>query len=113
LGTPALANTAALAGISFPTGGSPGRVRENLPYAGYGQGRVLASPLRLARIAAAIGTDGMIREPSMVRQATPAAPRPFLSEDAAHLLAGYMRDVVTDGTGRPLKNHAGRIAGRT
>jgi peptidoglycan glycosyltransferase len=113
LGTPALAHMAALAGISFPTTGSPERVRADLPYAGYGQGRVLASPLRMARIAAAIATDGTIREPSMVREAPAGPPRPFLSEDAAHLLAGYMRDVVTDGTGRLLKNHPVRIAGKT
>jgi cell division protein FtsI/penicillin-binding protein 2 len=113
LGTPALASTAALAGISYPTGGSPERVRENLPYSGYGQGDVLATPLRMARVAAAIGSGGMIREPSIVRQDSSVIPRPFLSEDASRLLAGYMRDVVTDGTGRLLRNHPVRIAGKT
>jgi cell division protein FtsW (lipid II flippase) len=113
LGTPALAKTAALAGISYPTSGSPERVRANLPYSGYGQGDVLATPLRMARVAAAIGSDGMIREPSIVRQDTTVVPRPFLSEEASHLLAGYMRDVVTQGTGRLLKDHPVRIAGKT
>ena len=32
---------------------------------------------------------------------------------AAHVLAGYMRDVVTNGTGSSLRNHAWRIAGKT
>ena len=113
LGAPALATTAALAGISYPTTGSPARVRENLPYSGYGQGEVLATPLRLARVAAAIGSDGMIREPSIVQQDSPVIPKPFLSEDASRLLSGYMRDVVTDGTGRLLRNHPVRIAGKT
>jgi cell division protein FtsI/penicillin-binding protein 2 len=113
LGTPALANTAALAGISYPTTGSPARVRENLPYSGYGQGDVLATPLRMARVAAAIGSDGMIREPSIVRQELSVTPKPFLSENSARLLASYMRDVVTDGTGRLLRNHPVRIAGKT
>jgi cell division protein FtsW (lipid II flippase) len=127
LGTPALASAAAIAGISYPTTGPPDRVRENLPYSGYGQGRVLATPLRMARVAAAIGTDGTIREPSIVSRhppglgapQNPRTPEPqnqgkvFLSEDSARILAGYMRDVVTDGTGRLLKNHPFRIAGKT
>ena len=120
LGTRALAGAAAIAGISYPTTGTPERVRENLPYSGYGQGRVLATPLRMARVAAAIGTDGTIREPSIVMDTKGQVPgfrgaggKTFLSEDSAHLLAGYMRDVVTDGTGRLLKNHPFRIAGKT
>lgn len=113
LGANALANTAGLAGISYPTTGSPERLRENLPHAGYGQGNVLATPLRLARVAAAISSGGMIREPSLVRDSAPAEPKPFLSEESSRLLADYMRDVVTDGTGRLLRSHAVRIAGKT
>ena len=113
LGTEALASTAALAGISYPTTGPADRLRENLPYAGYGQGLVLASPLRLARIAAAIGTDGQVREPSLVRTGPARDPKPFLSEASARTLASYMRDVVTSGTGRLLSNHPARIAGKT
>ena len=37
----------------------------------------------------------------------------FLSPAASHLLAGYLRDVVTSGTGRSLRNHPWRIAGKT
>src|SRR6185295_18641191 len=82
-------------------------------YSGYGQGDVLATPLRMARVAAAIGSDGMIREPSIVRQEVSVIARPFLSAQASRLLAGYMRDVVTEGTGRLLSNHPVRIAGKT
>jgi cell division protein FtsI/penicillin-binding protein 2 len=67
----------------------------------------------MARIAAAIATDGMIREPSIVRRDTAVAPTPFLSEESSRLLASYMRDVVTDGTGRLLRSHPIRIAGKT
>jgi hypothetical protein len=113
LGTPALASTAVLAGLTYPTTGSPERLRDNLPYAGYGQGLVLATPLRMARIAAAIASDGALREPSLVLGETPAAPTPFLPASGARLLAGYMRDAVTDGTGRVLRAHPARIAGKT
>jgi peptidoglycan glycosyltransferase len=47
---------------------------------------------------------------------TPAASTKvdlFLTPDAARLLGGYMRDVVLSGTGRSLKNHPSRIAGKT
>ena len=42
-----------------------------------------------------------------------AATDQFLNRDDARVLAGYMRDVVLSGTGRVLRNHPGRIAGKT
>ena len=113
LGTEPLAQTATGAGLVFPSAGEPARLRENLPHAGYGQGEVLATPLRMARIAAAIASDGMMREPSIVRDGTPPAPRPFLPTASARLLAGYMREAVTGGSGRALRGHAVPIAGKT
>jgi cell division protein FtsW (lipid II flippase) len=113
LGPEPLSRAAGLAGISFPTTGSAARLAENLPHAGYGQGDVLATPLRMARIAAAIGTDGLLREPSLVRNAATPPPKTFLSAESSRLLAGYLRDVVTDGTGRRLSGHPLRIAGKT
>jgi len=38
---------------------------------------------------------------------------PFVSPDSAKVLAGYLRDAVTNGTGRQLKDHPARIAGKT
>jgi hypothetical protein len=113
LGAEPLARTAAAAGVLFPTDGPADRVRENLPHAGYGQGEVLATPLRMARLAAAIATDGMIRAPSIVEGAAAPEPNPFLTGESARLLAGYMREAVTSGTGRLLGEHPGRIAGKT
>ncbi|MEO8481206.1 MAG: FtsW/RodA/SpoVE family cell cycle protein [Acidobacteriota bacterium] len=113
LGVEPLARTAGLAGIIFPTSGPAARLRENLPYSGYGQGDVLASPLRMARVAAALGTDGMIREPSLLLGEAPPPPKRLVPEASARILSGYMRDVVTDGTGRLLKSNAVRIAGKT
>src|SRR5262249_12234602 len=75
---------------------------------------VVATPLRMARIAAAIASGGTLRETQI--KETPSAPSTsdvFLTPDAARLLGGYMRDVVLSGTGHSLKNHPSRIAGKT
>jgi peptidoglycan glycosyltransferase len=113
LGAPTLARTAALAGISYANTASPEALRENLPYAGYGQGLVLTTPLRMARVAAAIGSGGLLHESSLVLNAPSTEPTSFVSESAARTIAGYMRDVVTSGTGQLLRNHPVAIAGKT
>jgi peptidoglycan glycosyltransferase len=43
----------------------------------------------------------------------PTPPVAFLDADSAHLLARYMRDAVVTGTGRSLRDHPLRIAGKT
>jgi peptidoglycan glycosyltransferase len=113
LGVEPLARTATAAGLLFPTDGPAAHVRENLPHAGYGQGEVLTTPLRLARVAAAIAADGMIREPSVVSGVPLGPPKMLVPAESAHLIAGYMRDAVTRGTGRLLRDHPSRIAGKT
>ncbi len=113
LGTEPLARLATSAGILFPTDGPEARVRENLPHAGYGQGDVLTTPLRLARVAAAFASDGMIREPSVVEGGPATEPKRFLPGESARVIADYMRDAVTNGTGRLLRDHPSRIAGKT
>ncbi len=113
LGQDPMAKTASLAGIALSTSGSAARARENLPHAGYGQGDVLATPLRMARVAAAIASDGTIRETPIVRDFAEPASTLFLSPEGAQLLGGYMRDAVTNGTGRLLSGHPARIAGKT
>jgi peptidoglycan glycosyltransferase len=116
LGTERLGEAARRAGIAFPTAGPPDRLRSTLPHAGYGQGDVLTTPLRMARVAAAIASDGMIRETPIVR-GTPSSVRTedtsFLPPASARELARYMRLAVTEGTGRLLRNHSVPIAGKT
>jgi peptidoglycan glycosyltransferase len=112
LGNDPIARAASAAGLVYPSG-SEARERENLPYAGYGQGDVLATPLRMARVVAAIATDGQIREPSIVRVGTASEAKPWITERAARVLAEDMRAVVTSGTGRLLAGHQVRIAGKT
>jgi len=86
-----------------------------LPQAGYGQGDVVASPLRMARVAAAIASGGVLRDTSVEKTATTraATPHVLMSPDSASTLGRYMRDSVLTGTGRRLREHPWRIAGKT
>jgi cell division protein FtsW (lipid II flippase) len=115
LGPEALVGTAARLGISLtPLQASSQRVRETLPQIGYGQGDVVATPMRMARVAAAIAAGGVLREAHQeLTVARFAEPDLLLDQNASRLLAGYMRDVVLTGTGRSLKGHPWRIAGKT
>jgi cell division protein FtsW (lipid II flippase) len=90
------------------------RVAESMPQVGYGQAQVVASPLRMASVAATIAAHGVLREP-YVDQGAAATVKPaqVLNGAAARLLATYMRDVVVDGTGRSLRHHPWLIAGKT
>ena len=90
-------------------------LRNTLPHAAYGQADVLASPLKMARVVAAVAGDGR------VLPARWTADDPTLTEDVpqlldatdAHRLARYMREVVTSGTGRTLSGNVTPIAGKT
>jgi peptidoglycan glycosyltransferase len=113
LGSEPLARTAAAAGIQLNTPASPDRVRAHLPHAGYGQGEVVATPLRMARVAAAIATDGAIRETPIVTGQTPSISTSLVSPAAARTLAADLRAAVVSGTGRLLRDHSARIAGKT
>jgi cell division protein FtsW (lipid II flippase) len=114
LGPEPLVSTAGRLGISLtPSKTSAQRVRDTLPQIGYGQGDVVATPMRMARVAAAIAADGVLRETHQEQTAQPAEPDVFLDRNASRVLAGYMRDVVLTGTGRSLKAHPWRIAGKT
>jgi len=85
-----------------------------LPFAAYGQGEVLVSPLRMARAIGAIATDGTIREAPVVSGGTPvASAREWIRPAYAALLRKPLRDVVTNGTGRVLKDLTPAIAGKT
>jgi cell division protein FtsW (lipid II flippase) len=90
------------------------RVSESMPQVGYGQAQVVASPLRMAAVAAAIAANGVSREPYVDQSAAAAAkPVQVLNATGARLLGTYMRDVVVNGTGRSLRNHPWLIAGKT
>jgi peptidoglycan glycosyltransferase len=125
LGPEALLDTAARLGISVVSSNpTAARLRATLPQAGYGQGDVLASPLRMARVAAAIAADGVLREARVelgaeapdgtaLRDSAPIRGDVLLPPEAAAILGRYMRDAVLSGTGRSLREHPARIAGKT
>ena len=112
LGPEPLLDTAAMVGISVAPSNSVQRLRATLPQAGYGQGDVVATPLRMATVAAALASGGMLRQPRL-EASSPAKANPLLPPEAARLLARYMRDVVLSGTGRSLRHHPWRMAGKT
>jgi peptidoglycan glycosyltransferase len=113
-----------------------------LPHAGYGQGQVVTSPLKIARISAAIAAGGLVapvrwftappdttaegRSTARLRQgygrsaealrAKAEAPSPesrFLSTSQAAQLGRAMRDVVTQGTARSMASSVVPLAGKT
>ena len=114
LGPKPLVDTSARLGIALtPSRDAMRRVAETLPQVGYGQADVVTTPLRMARVAAAAASNGVLRETRWDANATPSKTEAFLQPDAARILAGFMREVVLDGTGRRLRDHPWRIAGKT
>ena len=89
-------------------------LRHTLPYAGYGQGDVLASPLRMAGVAGALAEGGMLREVRVTldRPARASGTQWITAQGAAQMRTS-MREVVTSGTGRVLADHPVAIAGKT
>lgn len=86
-----------------------------LPHAAYGQGDVLVSPLKMARVAASIAGQGTVRPVRWITSPetrTPPSQR-FLEEADAALLSRYMREAVTSGTGRSVASNPTPIAGKT
>ena len=112
LGPGPLIAAAERAEISLARDNAVARVRDTLPQAGYGQGDVTASPLRMARIAAAIAADGTMRDARIDPAVTPGTHE-FVPATIARQLGAYMRDVVLSGTGRSLRGTAVAIAGKT
>jgi cell division protein FtsI/penicillin-binding protein 2 len=114
VGSKGLAQTAELLGIST---GEPAALRQALPFAAYGQGPVLVTPFKMARVAATIAAGGRMPQGRWVAgdaNARQDAPLDVLAEPQAAFLAGAMRRVVTEGTARHVM--AGttiEIAGKT
>jgi peptidoglycan glycosyltransferase len=100
VGSQWLADTAARLGIST---GDLRELRRALPFAAYGQGPVLISPFKMARVAAAIAAGGRMPEGRWVQDAGNSrtdAPVEVLPTSQAAFIAGAMRRVVTEGTAR-------------
>ncbi len=92
-------------------------LRQMLPFAAYGQGPVITTPFKMARIAATVAAGGLMPEGHWVADESNsrrAEPRRVISGDAASFLAKAMRSVVTGGTARTAMNGlAVDVAGKT
>ena len=115
IGARAIGETASAAQIAAAPPPLERTLPPTLPFAGYGQGQVLASPLRMARVASAIASGGALREVRVALEPSVGESPPvrWISARAAEQLRRYMRDAVTSGTGRALARHPVAIAGKT
>ncbi len=114
VGSKALAETAAEMGIST---GDAKELRQALPFAAYGQGPVLVSPFKMARVAATIAAGGRMPEGRWIAdESNPRtdAPLEVIPPAQAAFLAHAMRRVVTEGTARrPMAGSPLSLAGKT
>ncbi len=105
----------------FPTNNP---TRDDLAWAGVGQGRVLATPLHMAMIAGAIANDGVMMEPRMLLSATTplGAQRVLIPEkvytracdpSVAQTIKDYMIRCVEAGTGTRAQIKGIKVAGKT
>ena len=92
-------------------------MKEALPFASYGQGPVVATPLQMARVAAAIAENGLLPQGRWVTDGSDgrnASSQQDVSSGAAAFLAQAMRDVVTGGTARvAMSGLKVEVAGKT
>jgi cell division protein FtsI/penicillin-binding protein 2 len=116
LGPRPLLDAASLFQIDVAQPQTPGSLQRTLAQAGYGQGQVIVSPLKMARIAAAVARGGTVPQVSWTHALEPGVTsheQRFLSAADAALLSRYMREVVIAGTGRTLLSNPTAIAGKT
>jgi len=114
VGARALHDTAAL--FEIPAG-EFSEIAKMMPFSSYGQGPVLVTPFKMARVAATIAAGGKMAEGRWILGASNSrtqAPRELLSSDNAAFMASAMRSVVTDGTARrAMKGLDIAVAGKT
>ena len=68
VGPQAIADMAAMFQIAARNRRRRAELRKTLPFAGYGQGEVLASPLRMAGVAGTIAEGGVIPQPAWIEE---------------------------------------------
>ncbi len=114
VGAQALHDTASLLGIPA---GSVKEIKKMMPFAAYGQGPVLTTPFKMARVVATIADGGSMPEGRWVldeNNSRAAGPAPILAADSAQFLQRAMRAVVTSGTARtPMAGLNIEMAGKT
>lgn len=92
-----------------------------------GQRDVLMTPLQAANLVVTLLHDGTVLAPRLVREIryangsllatlpphTAPSAEGRISRRTARTLLGWMREVVTEGTGRALRNHVWELAGKS
>jgi peptidoglycan glycosyltransferase len=115
LGPRPLLDAASLFGIEVARPATDARARRTLAHAGYGQGEVVVSPLRMARVAAAVASQGSVTPVRWTteRDVADRSGERLLSPAQSGVLGRYLREAVTSGTGRALAAGPVAIAGKT
>jgi len=114
VGAQQLSDTAKL--LDIPAGSIPD-LQAAMPFASYGQGPVLVTPFKMARVAATIANAGAMPEGRWVIDSSNArrqGPKQIVAPSLAEFLGNAMRSVVVEGTGRrAMKGEAVSVAGKT
>jgi len=100
VGAEALLATAKL--LEIPAGDLPS-LKQTLPFASYGQGEVVITPFKMARVAAAIANEGAMQQGRWVLDDSNdrnLSPIRVLDPERARFIGSAMRSVVMSGTGR-------------
>ena len=116
VGAEPLWTTANLLGILSAEPNTADQLKKSLPQSSYGQGQVVATPFQMARVAATVADGGAMPEGRWITDETNtrnAAPQTVLSPELATTLAKFMREVVTQGTGRRAATTTVPMAGKT
>jgi peptidoglycan glycosyltransferase len=116
VGAEPLWTTANLLGIAVASPNTADQLKKSLPQSTYGQGQVVASPFQMARVAATVANGGAMPQGRWITDETNArngAAQTVLSADAAATLGKFMREVVTQGTGRKAATTSVPMAGKT
>jgi len=92
-------------------------LKETLPFAAYGQGPVVITPFKMARVAATIAAAGRMPQGRWVIDGSNPRtdePKEIVAAEPAGFVASAMRSVVLNGTGRRAMNGLGiSVAGKT
>jgi peptidoglycan glycosyltransferase len=114
VGANALHETAAL--LEIPAG-EVSEIKKMMPFAAYGQGPVLVTPFKMARVAATIASGGLMPQGRWISGSANSRndpPRLILSSELSGFLQGAMRLVVASGTARgPMSGLSVSVAGKT
>jgi cell division protein FtsI/penicillin-binding protein 2 len=116
VGADPLFATANLLGISVASPSTAAELKKSLPQSSYGQGEVVASPFQMARVAATVANGGRMPQGRWITDETnnrTSPPETVLPPDVAQTLGKFMREVVTQGTGRRAASAASPVAGKT